>query len=234
MMNDGIVAPRTVASPALPVLAPPARARFYDFGARLYDWLVASRVYHRWMWGMAPDEHTAFARGALASAADGPILDAGCGSALFTAECYREQSVRRHRQPLTLLDASAGMLARARRRLGSREAVWVKGDLRSLPFEAGRFANVFHFGVLHCIDEAPLVLSELARVLRPGGRLFLSCLTLARPRGDAFMRRLARSGHVAPPRHPDQVLTAVEHAGFTLRARQQRGSFLFIEAELAN
>ncbi len=210
-----------------PLSPPPARVTFYDLGARIYDWIVAFRLYHQWMWAIAPEEHTAFARRALDAAADGPILDAGCGSALFTAPCYRES-----RQPLTLLDASVGMLARARRRLGSRDATWVKADLRALPFEAEQFANVFHFGVLHCIDEAPLVLSELARVLRPGGKLFLSCLTLARPRGDAFLRRLQRSSHVALPRHPQQVLAAVQHAGFTLRAHHQRGSFLFIEAEL--
>jgi ubiquinone/menaquinone biosynthesis C-methylase UbiE len=123
------------------------------------------------------------------------------------------------------------MLARARRRLGQRPARWVQGDLRALPFEPEQFEAVFHFGVLHCIEEAQTVLDELARVTQSGGKLFLSCLTLARPRGDAFLRRLARAGHVAAPRSTEQVVDLVEGAGFTLRAHTQRGSFLFIEAE---
>jgi len=204
------------------------QVRLYDVWAWLYDWVVGSRPYHRIVWGMSPGEHERFAHTALAAPDEDPILDAGCGSLLFTARCYRKSSQR-----LTLLDASAGMLARARRRMGSRPANWVQGDLRALPFEAEHFGRVLHFGVLHCIDDAALVLRELARVTRRGGRLYLSCLTLARPRGDAFLQRLARAGHVAPPRRPDEVLQAIEDAGFSLRAQQQRGSFLFVEAERA-
>ena len=211
----------------LPALPRP-RVSAYDFGAWLYDWIVASRLYHQQLWGMAPSEHTAFARRALGAAAPGPILDAGCGSLLFTAPCYREGS-----QALTLCDASVGMLRRARRRLGSRDADWVQADLRAVPFADAHFATVFHFGVLHCIDEAELVLRELRRVTRRDGRLFLSCLTLARPRGDAFLRRLTRSGHVAEPRTPERVLALAEQAGFVVDAHRQCGSFLFVEARCA-
>jgi SAM-dependent methyltransferase len=213
--------------PAPPTaLSSPPRVAAYDLGAWLYDFVVSSRLYHQWVWGMAPSEHTAFARRALEHAADGAILDAGCGSLLFTAPCYRDTE-----RLLTLLDASTGMLVRARRRLGTRPAEWIRGDLRALPFGRAHFANVFHFGVLHCIDDAALVLRELARVTRPGGKLFLSSLTLGRARGDAFLGRLARGRHVAEPRRPEQVLGAVEEADFALRAHRQRGSFLFIEAQ---
>ena len=222
-MTNGIES----ASP-LPSLSHPARVSAYDLGAWLYDFIVASRVYHRFVWGMEPSEHTAFARRSLAAASEGPTLDAGCGSLLFTAPCYRETQ-----RPLTLLDASSGMLARGRRRLGSHPAEWVQADLRALPLADEHFANVFHFGVLHCIDEAASVLSELFRVTRPGGKLFLSSLTLARPRGDAFLRRLARSGHVAEPRERERVIAAIEEVGFTVQSEQQRGSFLFVEASKA-
>jgi SAM-dependent methyltransferase len=221
VMSECTVAP----APPTARSSPPEVAA-YDLGAWLYDFIVGSRLYHQWVWGMAPSEHTAFARRALEHAADGAILDAGCGSLLFTAPCYRDVE-----RPLTLLDASIGMLNRARRRLGARRTEWVQADLRALPFGPARFANVFHFGVLHCIDDAALVLHELARVTHPGGRLSLSSLTLGRPRGDAFLRRLARSRHVAEPRRPEQVLDAVQEAGFALRSHHQHGSFLFIEAE---
>ncbi|MGC4088121.1 MAG: class I SAM-dependent methyltransferase [Polyangiaceae bacterium] len=204
------------------------QARFYDLGAWLYDFVVGSRLYHHFAWGMSPGEHTEFARRALNEPVPGPILDAGCGSLLFTAPCYR-----RGVGQLTLLDASQGMLARARRRFDAPDAHWLQADLRALPLDSESFAKVFHFGVLHCLDDAKCVLSELFRVTRPGGRLFLSCLVLGRPRGDAFLRRLSRAGHVAAPRTANTVVSAVEGAGFMLRKHEplQRGSFLFIEAE---
>jgi SAM-dependent methyltransferase len=223
---NSIMSDCTVTAARLTPFSPPAQVAAYDLGAWLYDWIVGSRLYHQWVWGMAPSEHTAFARRALDRAAEGAILDAGCGSLLFGAPCYRDTD-----RPLTLLDASTGMLTRARRRLGTRPAEWVQADLRALPFESAHFANVFHFGVLHCIEDAALVLGELARVTHPGGKLFVSSLTLGRARGDAFLRRLARSGHVAEPRRPEQILSAAEQAGFTVSAHHQHGSFLFIEAE---
>ncbi|HTU64052.1 MAG TPA: class I SAM-dependent methyltransferase, partial [Polyangiales bacterium] len=193
-------------------LLPPERVKAYDMGAWFYDAVVGSRLYHHVVWGMSPMEHTRFCERALAAPIEGPILDAGCGSLLFTAPCYGA-GVRE----LTLLDASAGMLARARQRLDSAEAKFVQGDLRALPFANASFRKLFHFGVLHCIDESERVLSELSRVARPGAQLFLSCLTLSeRKLSNSFLQRLHRAGHVASPLPARTVLSQIERAGFTL------------------
>ena len=223
----------TISSPSLSSPAPqaalavPPRVRAYDAGGWFYDLVVGSRLYHQLVWGMPPREHVAFARRALAAASPGPILDAGCGSLLFTAACYRETT-----RELTLLDASTTMLTRAARRLGpaSRTVRLTQGDLRAIDLEPATFAATFHFGVLHCLDQPDRVLGELHRVTRPGGQLFLSCLTLGRPRGDAFLRRLARAGHVAPPRDHQTILATIAAAGFSLQQHRQQGSFLFVEA----
>ena len=205
------------------------RVRSYDLGAWLYDWVVASPLYHRFVWGMRPEQHEAFARRALAQSAPGEVLDAGSGSLLFTARAYRDS-----KRFLTLLDGSAGMLARARRRLGSSaHEARIKlrqGDLYALPFAEAHFANVFHFGVLHCLDRPERCLAELARVAQPDAPLFLSCLVLGRKRGDAFLARLHRTGHVAAPRTADEVRALINDAGFVVQSSQIRGSFLFIEA----
>src|SRR3954468_14295442 len=148
------------------IVALDSRVRSYDLGAWLYDWVVASTLYHRAAWGMRPEQHEVFAQRALAQALPGEVLDAGAGSLLFTARAYRDTP-----RSLTLLDGSAGMLARARRRLGpsahgSRIQIR-QGDLYALPFEAAQFANVFHFGVLHCLDRPERCLAELSRVAQP-------------------------------------------------------------------
>ena len=68
---------------------------------------------------------------------------------------------------VTGLDFSPAMLALARRRVP--KASFVEGDAASLPFEDGRFdAVVCNVGFGH-LPEPALVLSEIARVLKPGG-----------------------------------------------------------------
>lgn len=65
------------------------------------------------------------------------------------------------------LDFSAAMLARAQRRVP--EATFLEGDAGSLPFEDDHFdAVVCNVGFGH-LPDPDKVLSEIARVLRPGG-----------------------------------------------------------------
>jgi demethylmenaquinone methyltransferase/2-methoxy-6-polyprenyl-1,4-benzoquinol methylase len=77
------------------------------------------------------------------------------------------------------LDFSERMLARARRKTDAIE--WVRGDATALPFPEEAFdAVTVGFGVRN-LEDPESGLRELARVLRPGGRL--GCLEITRPRG---------------------------------------------------
>jgi ubiquinone/menaquinone biosynthesis C-methylase UbiE len=212
----------------------------YDRFAWLYDLIVPSQLYHRLVWGMAPGEHGRFAESGLAAAAPGLVLDAGCGSLVFTAQAYSNWVEGSDADPsLTLLDGSRGMLRRARARLAKRSeraaarAQFVQGDLLRLPFADERFTTVFHFGVLHCVEGAESVLAELVRVTAPQGRIFLSSLVLGRARGDAFLRKLQSKGHVAHPRTPSEVIALMEKRGWNVTESTVRGSFLFVEATRA-
>ena len=80
---------------------------------------------------------------------------------------------------VTGLDFSERMLERARQK--TAEIEWVQGDLLALPFEEGSFdACTIGFG-LRNVDDLDRALSELRRVLRPGGRLGI--LEIVRPTG---------------------------------------------------
>lgn len=77
------------------------------------------------------------------------------------------------------VDFSEAMLARARRKAPEME--WVQADAAALPFPDESFdAVTVGFGIRNLAD-LERGLRELARVLKPGGKL--GCLEITRPRG---------------------------------------------------
>ena len=101
------------------------------------------------------------------------VLDACCGTGDLAIACARISG------QVTGLDFSERMLERARRKGPQLE--WVRGDLLALPFPAAAFdAATIGFGIRN-VEDVPLALRELRRVLREGGRLGI--LEITRPRG---------------------------------------------------
>lgn len=101
------------------------------------------------------------------------VLDACCGTGDLALACARAGG------RVTGLDFSRAMLERARRK--GPELEWVEGDLLSLPFADGSFDSAtVGFGVRN-VEDLSRALSELRRVLRPGGRVGI--LEITRPRG---------------------------------------------------
>jgi demethylmenaquinone methyltransferase/2-methoxy-6-polyprenyl-1,4-benzoquinol methylase len=101
------------------------------------------------------------------------VLDACCGTGDL-ALAARDAGAK-----VTGLDFSERMLERARRKDAAVE--WVRGDLLALPFPDASFdAATVGFGVRN-VEDLDSGLRELARVVRPGGRL--GCLEITRPRG---------------------------------------------------
>jgi SAM-dependent methyltransferase len=110
------------------------------------------------------------------------ILDAGCGSGpLFAA-------LRDRGAVVAGFDKSAGMLELARRRLGEAADLRVADLGGPLPFADGSFDDVVASLVLHYLEDWAAPLAEMRRVLKPGGRLFVS---VEHPFAIAFMNREA-------------------------------------------
>ncbi|OAH13795.1 class I SAM-dependent methyltransferase [Streptomyces jeddahensis] len=114
------------------------------------------------------------------------ILDAGCGSGPLSAALRDRGAI------VTGIDASAGMLTLARRRLGDDVALHLVDLSDRLPFDDGAFDDVVASLVLHYLEDWGPTLAELRRVLRPGGRLIASvdhpfvAYTHRDPRPDYF------------------------------------------------
>jgi ubiquinone/menaquinone biosynthesis C-methylase UbiE len=94
------------------------------------------------------------------------VLDAACGTARHGVRIAR----RGHR--LTGVDRSSDMLARARAKLP--QATFLEGELEALPLEDAAFDAVVCGLVLVHLRQLEDAMAELARVLRPGGRLIVS------------------------------------------------------------
>jgi demethylmenaquinone methyltransferase/2-methoxy-6-polyprenyl-1,4-benzoquinol methylase len=102
------------------------------------------------------------------------VLDAACGTGDLALADLRAGAAA-----VTGVDFSPEMLERARRKSASVE--WVQADLLALPFEDASFdAATIGFGARNLAD-LELGLRELARVVRPGGRLAI--LEITQPRG---------------------------------------------------
>ena len=100
---------------------------------------------------------------------DDELLDVGCGSAgLIVDHAARVRYVAG-------LDASELQVAMARRRLADRIAAGtaeiVQGDAGALPWDDGRFSVVTSINALKFVPDPGVVLREMQRVLRPGGRM---------------------------------------------------------------
>jgi demethylmenaquinone methyltransferase/2-methoxy-6-polyprenyl-1,4-benzoquinol methylase len=109
-------------------------------------------------------------------AGGGHVLDVATGTGLVAAALLR----RGFR--VTGLDQSAGMLAVARPRLGSR-ADLVEASAESLPFPDDSFDHLTFTYLLRYVDDPGATLAELARVVRGGG--VVASLEFGVPRGPA-------------------------------------------------
>ena len=171
----------------------------YDHKAGAYDLVVGNRFYNRIVWGNWPSAYREFCRQALASTPGGLVLDAGCGSLVFTASVYAKADNRL----IVLLDRSLGMLARGRDRIRQLRGhvpdniKFLQGDIFDLPFRDHVFDTVASYGMLHIFDDKAGMLGELERVKRQAGQVSFSSLVGNNALGRKYLEMLRKAGEVA-------------------------------------
>jgi len=142
------------------------------------------------------------------------VLDVGTGSARIPiALCAQRDEIE-----VVAVDRTAGVMRRAAegvRRAGLETRIRLAlADCRSLPLSDRSCDAVISNGLVHHVADRAALLSEMLRVLRPGGLLFVRD-SLRRPDADTIGEVLGRSAAAGArtaerSRLPSAPLTMVE------------------------
>lgn len=103
------------------------------------------------------------------------ILDAGCGSGIFTLDILATGA------HVVGLEISLAMLAGARNKTAAYPFLGVQGDIISLPFQKESFDKVVSVTALEFIEDATGAVKEMFRVTRSGGVVVVATLNSLSP-----------------------------------------------------
>lgn len=108
------------------------------------------------------------------------ILDVGCGTGNFSVKLAEKGAF------VTGIDVSEDMLEIAREKSGDLPITFKHMDLYELDFQDNTFDAVFSMAAFEFVKEPERALSELFRVLKPGGKLLIGTIHLDSPWGRLY------------------------------------------------
>ncbi len=123
---------------------------------------------------------------------DDAVLDVACGSGNATIPAAKTGATT------TGLDITPELMEAGKRNAADAgvEIEWIEGDAQDLPFDDGTFDAVLSvFGCMFAPDHRKTA-AELARVLKPGGRLAVAAW---RPEGNVGRMFGTIASHLPPP-----------------------------------
>ena len=127
-----------------------------------------------------------FSMGALQPGED--VLDVGCGAGMDSLVAAQMVGAT---GSVTGVDMTPEMVAKARgsiAEMGLGNVRIVEDSAEHLPFDDASFDVVISNGVIDLIPDKDAVFSEIARVLRPGGRIQLADVTIQNPVSEESKR----------------------------------------------
>jgi ubiquinone/menaquinone biosynthesis C-methylase UbiE len=137
----------------------------------------------------------------------GRVLEVGCGRGVgvqIILDRFGAASV-------TAIDLDPRMVALARRRLANYDLTLVQlsvGDVTAIPAGDATFDAVFDFGAIHLEPDWRKGISEVHRVLKPGGKFYFEWVT------GRFLRLpypfVTEGFGRMPAPHPEQLLKELE------------------------
>ena len=260
-MND-VASPEAARDRVLPLLdsASRARARWTEPG--YFDLLddasepkstgptqdlmltrVVPMVYERWwrpalgravkgVTGPGMSEEVRIARLLLGLSAGHTVLDVACGPGNFTRSFGRTVG---ERGLAVGIDASTTMLERGARDLLRDRAgnvALVRGDATDLPFLAGSFDAVCCFAALHLFSDPFAALTDMSRVLAPGGRIAVMTSVRRQVQLPPLKPVIERASGMRVFEH-DEIVAKLQALGFGDIHQRVSGLVQFVGGRLA-
>ena len=142
-------------------------------------------------------------------------FDVGCGAGTYS-RWLAEQGLN-----VVGVDYSNLSLVKAKRRATDRIA-YCAADAAHLPFATASADGALCFGVLQAVWDSRAIVAELARVVRPGGEVWIDALNAANlaARWDGIRRRLKGKRMHLRYESSGTLLDVMRHAGFQDLSRQ--------------
>lgn len=132
------------------------------------------------------------------------VGDLGCGTGQVSA------ALAPFVERVIAVDASAAMLQAAKKRLHGFDNIDLRrGDLEALPVDDARLDAATLMLVLHHVPEPEKAIAEVARVLKPGGRLLL--VDMQPHDRDSYRQQM---GHVWLGFSDDHIRRILSESGF--------------------
>ena len=156
----------------------------------------------------------------------GRVLDAGCGGGGMPLSLAEEADAVVGIDPAERFQDAGVRLGRER---GLRNLHFALADGMALPFRGGSFDLVLSHAVIEHVADAPLYLQECARVLAPGGRVYLSTSPYLSFAGAHLPRlKVPLPLHLLVGRRAAFAAFRVlaRHAAWTLREPANENSFI--------
>lgn len=153
------------------------------------------------------------------------LVDVGCGQGGHAQFCA-EQGAR-----IILVDANPRRIAQASARLQSlpRPPLFEAhvSECDPLPLADGTATRVLCTEVIEHVESPALLMSEMARIGRPGALYLFTC---PHPQAEALQQRVAPPDYFERPNHirilsPEDFAQHVEAAGLVIESRHSYGFF---------
>ena len=156
---------------------------------------------------------------ALGEAAKGSVLDVACGPGILSA------AIAKSARDLVAFDLTPEMLKKATQRCseaGLANVVFREGNAAELPFADAAFDAVVTRLSVHHFDRPGRVMSEIFRVLRPGGRFVIADVISSEAPAEAELQNAIEI--LRDPSHvrmlPGSELTPlIKDAGFAIESQ---------------
>lgn len=165
------------------------RQRPHDGTVADHDWDAIYRQAAAAPWDIGRPQPV-FEQLAAAGLLSGSLLDSGCGTGDHALLAARTAA------PVLGVDISAAAIETARRKAADQQcaARFEVGDVRAVSRPDAEFDTIVDSGMFHVLDDEDRAryVGELARLLRPGGHLYLMCFSDRQP-GDWGPRRVSEA-----------------------------------------